>query len=111
MARRRILCLVAAILLVLALVGGAQATCFMGLGDLPGGDFESGAWGVSADGSVVVGSSSSASASQEAFLWTQTGGMVGLRDHPSGHLSEALGASAWIRYRWQLQPFDGSTTT
>ena len=32
-----------------------QATGMVGLGDLPGGSFNSIAWGVSADGSVVVG--------------------------------------------------------
>ncbi len=33
----------------------ADAPFFMGLGDLPGGSFHSKAFGVSADGSVVVG--------------------------------------------------------
>ena len=32
---------------------------FQGLGDLPGGSFESWAWTVSADGSVVIGMGSS----------------------------------------------------
>jgi probable HAF family extracellular repeat protein len=50
---------------------------FMGLGDLPGGTFSSYATGVSADGSVVVGRSSSAPGPQ-AFRWTQSGGVVGL---------------------------------
>ena len=67
---------------------------FMGLGDLPGGDFGSGAYAVSADSSVVVGSSKSASG-YEAFRWTQGSGMVGLGDLPGGNFnSEARGVSA-----------------
>lgn len=50
---------------------------FQGLGDLPGGNIFSQAAGVSADGSVVVGQSNSASGG-EAFRWTAGGGMVGL---------------------------------
>ena len=45
--------------LVMALIGVGQirAAIFFGLGDLPGGVFQSTASGVSADGSVVVGTS------------------------------------------------------
>ncbi|MBA3483694.1 MAG: PEP-CTERM sorting domain-containing protein [Pirellulales bacterium] len=46
----------------------------IGLGDLPGGLFESFAYDVSGDGSIVVGYGSSASGT-EAFLWTSDGGM------------------------------------
>jgi probable HAF family extracellular repeat protein len=67
---------------------------FQGLGDLPGGEFYSSAWDVSADGSVVVGYSYSASG-WEAFRWTAGGGMVGLGWLPGGHLiSRAYGVSA-----------------
>ena len=67
---------------------------FMGLGDLPGGNFYSRARGGSADGSVVVGFSASASGT-EAFRWTQGSGMVGLGDLPGGGLySGAYGVSA-----------------
>ncbi len=63
----------------------AQAASFQGLGDLPGGRFSSYASGVSADGSVVVGSSeSTAMFTVEAFRWTQSTGMVGLGDLPGG---------------------------
>jgi probable HAF family extracellular repeat protein len=66
----------------------------VGLGDFPGGIFFSQANGVSADGSVVVGESSSA-AGFEAFRWTEATGMVGLGDLPGGDFSsEALGVSA-----------------
>jgi probable HAF family extracellular repeat protein len=56
----------------------------VGLGDLPGGSFESSATAVSADGSVIVGYSNSAFSTLEAFRWTSGGGMVGLRDLPGG---------------------------
>jgi len=51
----------------------------VGLGDLAGGNFASGATGVSADGSVVVGVGSSASG-LEAFIWDATNGMRSLED-------------------------------
>lgn len=56
-----------------------QAGGMVGLGDLTGGGFSSGASDVSADGSVIVGVSDSAFG-KEAFLWTLGGGMVGLGD-------------------------------
>ncbi len=76
----------------------AQATpSFQGLGDLPGGDFESLAQDVSADGQVVVGGSSSANGG-EAFRWNASEGMVGLGDLPGTSAgffsSSALGVSA-----------------
>ncbi|MHC4676046.1 MAG: PKD domain-containing protein, partial [Planctomycetota bacterium] len=55
---------------------------FQGLGDLPGGNFHSQVKDVSADGTTVVGWSSSASGSREAFHWTESNGMVGLGDLP-----------------------------
>ncbi|GCL47825.1 PEP-CTERM sorting domain-containing protein [Microcystis aeruginosa] len=71
-----------------------QATGMVGLGDLPGGFFNSQPFGVSGDGSVVVGESSSANGF-EAFRWTQGTGMVGLGDFPGGGFgSIARGVSA-----------------
>jgi probable HAF family extracellular repeat protein len=66
--------------------GSARANgySFTPLGDLPGGSTSSRANGISADGSVIVGSSSSASGNEEAFRWTNAGGMVGLGDLPGG---------------------------
>ncbi len=61
----------------MALGSVAHGVSFQGLGDLPGGGFFSQAFGVSADGSVVVGVGTSPSGT-EAFRWTQAGGMVGL---------------------------------
>ncbi|MBW2652365.1 MAG: hypothetical protein JRC57_04670, partial [Deltaproteobacteria bacterium] len=61
----------------------AKQASFMGLGDLPGGDFRSSARGISADGLVIVGNSSSSSGN-EAFRWTEGTGMVGLGDLSGG---------------------------
>ena len=72
----------------------AGIVSFQGLGDLPGGSFESQAFGVSADGSVVVGWSRS-DPNIEAFRWTSGGGMVGLGDLPGGAVfTQAFGVSA-----------------
>jgi probable HAF family extracellular repeat protein len=49
----------------------------VGLGDLPGGAFESYADAISADGKVIVGESKS-TAALEAFRWTAEEGMQGL---------------------------------
>jgi probable HAF family extracellular repeat protein len=54
-----------------------------GLGDLPDGSFGSLATGVSADGAVVVGWGNSIGG-QEAFRWTNGGGMIGLGDLAGG---------------------------
>lgn len=61
----------------------------VGLGDLPGGAYRSSAYGVSADGKVVVGTSDIGRDTvgfqqTEAFLWTEAGGMVGLGHLPGG---------------------------
>jgi probable HAF family extracellular repeat protein len=48
------------------------------LGDLPGGDYYSHAKGVSADGAIVVGYSSTA-IGLEAFIWDQDNGMRNLK--------------------------------
>jgi len=55
----------------------AVAQSFMGLGDLPGGRFESSASDVSADGRFVTGLGLTANGA-EAFLWSEQTGMVGL---------------------------------
>jgi probable HAF family extracellular repeat protein len=69
---------------------------FIPLGFLPGGGMPSDATGVSADGSVVVGSSKYAAGTNSfhAFRWTAAGGMVGLGFLPGGGLSLARGVSA-----------------
>lgn len=62
----------------------AEADSMIGLGDLPGGFLSSWAQGVSGDGSVVVGQSSTeddeGNPLTEAFIWTQEEGMRSLKD-------------------------------
>jgi probable HAF family extracellular repeat protein len=80
----------------LSLVGASavETTVFTGLGDRPGGAFDSFATAVSADGSVVVGASQSG-AGEEAFRWTAAKGMIGLGDFRGGPFSSrAYDASA-----------------
>ncbi len=78
------------------------ATGAVGLGDLIGDEFQSESFGVSADGSVVVGTATAAGAQPgqgsrhlEAFRWTAATGMVGLGDLQGGdYWSDARGVSA-----------------
>jgi len=69
-------------ILRLPYAAGGEVATFQGIGDLPGGGFYSIAFGVSADGSTVVGwgLSSAAPDSFEAIRWTALGGMVSLGD-------------------------------
>ena len=68
------------------------------LGDFLDSDTNSEAFGVSADGSVIVGTINAPlnpSSLNEAFRWTAETGIVGLGDLPSGEFrSSALGVSA-----------------
>lgn len=66
---------------------------FFPLGDLPGGVTNSAAYGVSADGQVVVGYASTA-AGPVAFQWTEGGGLVALPMLSGGTGSIAYAASA-----------------
>ncbi|MHC4657220.1 MAG: hypothetical protein ACYS91_19715, partial [Planctomycetota bacterium] len=89
----------ASLVILILLLGTAGASfaapaSFLGLGDLPGGIFHSWPYGVSSDGSVVVGYSRSASGN-EAFRWTSDPCMVGLGDLAGGIFeSEASDVSA-----------------
>jgi probable HAF family extracellular repeat protein len=82
-----------------ATFASAQIT-FRPLGDLPGGQVRSRALGISDNGLVVVGASSSAFSMQreEAFRWTAAEGMAGLgaisSNSPPPPSSIALGASS-----------------
>lgn len=67
-----------ALLLLATAATCAPAADFTWLGDLPGGVFESRAYAVSADGTVIVGASASADGN-EAFRW-EDGVMTGLGD-------------------------------
>jgi uncharacterized membrane protein len=65
-----------------------------GLGDLPGGEVDSRALNVSADGGVIVGRGTN-SLGIEAVLWTSAGGMMGLGYLPGfDEESRAFGVSA-----------------
>ena len=59
------------------------ATGIVGLGDLPGGGLHSKARDVSADGSVVVGRSTTDKPDFSAFRWTEATGMVELPGIPN----------------------------
>ena len=106
------LALLAALLLAPGLAR-AQEPSFSGLGDLSGGSsFTSFARGVSADGTVVVGRSISVNGF-EAFRWTQTDGMVGLGDLPSGgfsrrewRLGRRVGRCGHWQGKWRSVPLD-----
>src|SRR5262245_38224427 len=95
----------------------ARSPSFTALGDLPGGDFQSSATGVSADGSFVVGQSNSPYGGEDAFCWTASGGMVRLRDlHDGSYISPyALSADGLVvvgyggeAKRWTIT--DGTTS-
>jgi probable HAF family extracellular repeat protein len=65
------------------------------LGDIAGGNINSTARGISADGNIIVGYGSSAASTagcgicQEAFKWTAETGIVALGDLPGGNLASA----------------------
>jgi probable HAF family extracellular repeat protein len=89
-------CLTGLAVIPSAETAAAQAM-FSGLGDLPGGAFDSVANAVSADGLVIVGEGSSASGS-EAFRW-EGGVMTGLGDLPGGEfesIARAVSADGQI---------------
>jgi probable HAF family extracellular repeat protein len=67
----------------------------IGIGDLPGGDFQSIAMDVSHNGRVIVGSGASEASFEEAFRWDEESGMVGLGFLPGEYQrSIATGVSA-----------------
>jgi probable HAF family extracellular repeat protein len=68
-----------------------QSSGMVSLGNLPGQSY-SYARDVSADGSIIVGSSGSST--YQAYRWTQTGGMIGLGYLPGASESYAYGMSA-----------------
>jgi probable HAF family extracellular repeat protein len=101
----------ACVLSLIATAGWSQSLTW--LGTLPGGTW-SDAWGVSADGSVVVGWAQNAAGNRRAFRWTASGGMQDLGTL-GGSDSDARGVSAdgtvvvgatlngagqWRAFRW-----------
>jgi len=105
----------ASLALMLLAAGPASAQLFIGLGDLPGSTFGSRAFGVSANGRVVAGYSSSELAPErEPFRWTAAGmqglGLLpgaffatcnGVSPDGSAIVGEMVGASSQA-YRWTL---------
>ena len=81
------------LLLVATAISWSQQPSLTWLGTLPG-FVGSEAWGVSADGSVVVGRASNAERQSRAFRWTAVGGMQNLGTLPGFAGSGALGISA-----------------
>jgi len=88
-------------LLGMSLLGGTAAATplFQGLGDLPGGAFESVANDLSVDGTAVVGRSEGADG-DEAFLWSRATGMGSLGPGEAFAVSGAGGAVAGRGFRW-----------
>jgi probable HAF family extracellular repeat protein len=91
--------LVAVSLIVRSILAGEAS--FHGLGDLPGGEIRSMAKAVSADGSVVVGGSDSASG-MEAYRWTLHGGMAGLGFDSAADVSADGSVVVGGNVRWTL---------
>lgn len=83
--------MVAGVILCMGLGANSHAQSFVGLGDLPGGEFNSSAGNLSGDGRFVSGSSQIDVDLGEAFLWTEQTGMIGL-GMPSG--SDRSGGAA-----------------
>ena len=79
-----------------------------GLGDLPGGRFESEATGVSGDGSLVVGWSNTAAnrTGTEAFIWDATNGMRSLEVVLT---AEGVDLSGWDLVEANAISRDGTT--
>ncbi|MGI8605242.1 MAG: PEP-CTERM sorting domain-containing protein [Verrucomicrobiales bacterium] len=77
-------------LCVSAIASARASLTFTPLGDFSGGIFQSRAYGVSADGSTVVGYGHSP-AGPQAFRWTQATGLATLGDPPPG----STGTRAW----------------
>jgi probable HAF family extracellular repeat protein len=102
--------------------GAFVTASFTPLGDLLGGGFNSSAFGISADGSTVVGQSVSelsSSGDGEAMYWTEAGGMVGLYSQfgdsswaygvsADGSFVVGLGSSVYGRGAFRLTKADGA---
>lgn len=63
----------------------------VGLGDLPGGSFDSIAYGMTGDGSTVVGRGTNSDNRHQAFIWNDVQGMAALSD--TGFRSNAFAIS------------------
>jgi len=81
----------ACVLSLIATASWSQSITWLGV--LPNGGWSS-AYGVSADGAVVVGYATNAAGQWRAFRWTASGGMQDLGTLPGGNQSAAYGVSA-----------------
>lgn len=103
-----------AAVLFLLVTASASGASFVPLGDLGGGEYgfyNSAAYGVSGDGSVVVGRGLGPSG-REAFRWTSASGMVGLGDLNGGSFdSQAFGVSDDGSVVVGYATWDGGTRT
>lgn len=100
--------------LVFIVVAAAPAMAqlqFFALGDLPGGATNSSAFGVSANGAVVVGSASTATGTV-AFSWTEAGGMVALPRLAGGTSAVAYAGQVGNNDVWKrlVGPVSSGTT-
>ena len=79
------------------------------IGEMPGGDYYSWAWGISGDGLTIVGSSDGGGSYYQAFRWTSASGMVSLGNVPDTTLESrtALAAS----YNGSIIVGKGGTST
>lgn len=72
---------------------------FVGLGDLPGGQYNSSSTAISPDGSIVVGVGSTSQSSEWSFRWTRSTGMMPLEvvpgswDHTAAYAVSADGST------------------
>jgi probable HAF family extracellular repeat protein len=88
---------------------GGQMT---GLGDLPDGVFSSIAYSVSGDGSVIVGTASSAASDRlhnEAFIWNPVNGMLPLKNVLEDHMGFDL--AGWTLLSARDISFDSRVIT
>jgi probable HAF family extracellular repeat protein len=73
----------------------AASADFSGLGFLDATSLSTNAYGVSADGSIVVGTSNESGTPPQAFIWSATGGMqpLGVLNFPTGPGSDSAAAA------------------
>ncbi|MEO1717652.1 MAG: hypothetical protein AAFR76_11125 [Planctomycetota bacterium] len=89
----RIHCSITAFTAATGCIDASAQVGIIALGDLPGADTLSFAWGVSADGSVVGGDSTVEGPDAAPFRWTREEGMVRIPGIPGGSFYEVGGIS------------------
>ena len=84
----------------------AQASGNVSLGDLPGGINQSVAFGVSADGSVVVGNGEDEEG-RNAFIWTEAGGIRSIKDVLANDFGLGSDVNGWNIFHASAVSWDG----